>query len=38
MSSVEEDKRKLFIGGLSFNTTNESMKRAFEKYGPVQEG
>ncbi|MBI5155035.1 RNA-binding protein [Candidatus Poribacteria bacterium] len=28
---------KLYVGGLSWNTTNESLRAAFEAYGPVTE-
>ena len=28
---------RLFVGGLSWDTTEESLKKAFEKYGPVAE-
>ena len=34
----EADGRKLFIGGISYTSTNDSLRSAFEKYGPVQEG
>lgn len=27
--------RKIFIGGLSFETTDEALKRYFEQFGPV---
>jgi RNA recognition motif-containing protein len=27
--------KKLFVGGLSWNTTNESLRSAFAKYGEV---
>ena len=29
--------KKLFIGGLSWNTTDDSLRAAFEKFGPVTE-
>ncbi len=29
--------RKLFVGGLSWDTDNESLKAAFSKFGPLQE-
>jgi len=29
--------RKLFIGNLSWNTTNDSLKTAFEGFGTVEE-
>ncbi|TNN57482.1 Cold-inducible RNA-binding protein B [Liparis tanakae] len=32
---IMSDEGKLFIGGLSFDTTDESLKGAFEKYGAI---
>jgi len=32
-----EQQRKMFIGGLSFDTTNESLKGYFSKYGEIQD-
>lgn len=29
--------KKLFAGGLSWNTTDESLRAAFEEFGPVRE-
>ncbi|MBL8972881.1 MAG: RNA-binding protein, partial [Myxococcales bacterium] len=29
--------RKLFVGGLSWNTTDEGLREAFEKFGSVVE-
>lgn len=31
----EEQSRKLFIGGISFDTTDESLRSYFEKYGTI---
>jgi len=31
----EEQSRKLFVGGLSFDTTDESLRLYFEKYGQI---
>jgi len=31
----EEQSRKLFIGGISYETTDESMKDYFGKYGSI---
>lgn len=28
---------KLFVGGLSWNTTDDSLRQTFESHGPVQE-
>jgi len=28
---------KLFVGGLSFNTDNETLRRSFESYGEIEE-
>ncbi len=29
--------KKLFVGGLSWNTTDDTLRTAFEKFGPVTE-
>ncbi|KXJ21789.1 RNA-binding protein Musashi homolog Rbp6 [Exaiptasia diaphana] len=36
-SSPEEKLSKLFVGGLSHDTTKESLKAYFEQYGPVKD-
>lgn len=35
--SVTLDKRKLFVRGLSFDTSEESLRRAFEVFGPLED-
>uniref|UniRef100_UPI00358F280F heterogeneous nuclear ribonucleoprotein A1-like n=1 Tax=Myxine glutinosa TaxID=7769 RepID=UPI00358F280F len=37
MSGESEQIKKLFIGGLSFDTTEETLKKYFEKWGQVME-
>lgn len=32
------DEGKLFIGGLSFETNEESLEKAFSKYGTIEKG
>ena len=32
-----EDKRKLFVGGISFNSTDDSLRSFFEQAGTVEE-
>lgn len=32
------DEGKLFIGGLSFETNEDSLAAAFGKYGPIEKG
>lgn len=32
------DEGKLFIGGLSFETNEESLAEAFSKYGTIEKG
>ena len=34
-SDVPEQQRKLFIGGLNFDTTNEDFRHYFSKFGDV---
>lgn len=29
--------RKIFVGGLSFKTTDETLRQHFEVYGPIEE-
>lgn len=31
------NKRKIFVGGLSWSTTEDGLRAYFEKYGPVQD-
>lgn len=31
------DNNKLFVGGISWNTTEDALKQLFEQYGPVSE-
>jgi len=33
-----EEKRKLFIGAMSYSTTDESLCKAFEKFGKIVSG
>lgn len=32
------DSQKLYVGNLSYNTTNDGLKVAFESFGEVEEG
>lgn len=32
------DEGKLFVGGLSFDTTEQSLEEAFSKYGVISNG
>ena len=34
----EEDKRRLYVGSLSFNTDNDSLRAHFEQIGEVSDG
>ena len=38
LSSEPEQQRKLFIGGLSFDTTDEGLKEYFSQFGEVTGG
>ena len=35
-NKFEDDDRKLFVGGLTWETTVEQLKAYFEKYGTVK--
>ena len=34
----DEDKKRLYVGSLSYNTTNESLRAFFEEIGEVSDG
>ena len=34
----DEDKKRLYVGSLSFNTDDESLKAHFKKIGEVSDG
>ena len=34
----DEDKKRLYVGSLSFNTDDESLKAFFEQVGEVSDG
>ena len=38
MGSETEEGRRLFVGALSFDTDERSLKDAFSKFGTVSEG
>lgn len=35
---MSSDEGKLFVGGISFDTTEQSLDDVFSKYGPISEG
>ena len=35
---MSSDEGKLFVGGLSFDTTEQSLEDVFAKYGQIAEG
>ena len=34
----DEDKKRLYVGSLSYNTTDESLRTFFEEIGEVSDG
>ena len=33
-----DDKRRIYVGSLSFNTDDESLRELCEKYGTIEDG
>lgn len=36
--TMASDEGKLFVGGLSFDTNEQSLEQVFSKYGQISEG